>query len=91
MKYEVKDAQVILDALRKAGLEARIVGHLPSEHDIDILITFYGIRPPYRRYLKVMMSLGYKILEGAEDHMEHNLETWGGEDRIVDIWMEERE
>ena len=91
-RWTLEHASSILEALRRRGLNPRLVGSLASvgasEHDIDIALPIKS-RVQYSRYRGTVRSLGFKEIEGAFDHMEHDLETWAGPKGLVDVWMEE--
>ena len=86
------EAREILEALRKAGIKAKIVGGVSekgsSEHDLDLAVPIKS-RFLYSRYVHAMKSLGFIRVAGVHDHMEHNLETWQRGDLVIDVWMEE--
>ena len=86
------DVQDLLNLLRQKGLRPQLIGSIAtvghSEHDIDMSLPIRS-RFLYNKYHNAMRLLGFQLIEGALDHIEHELETWQKEDIIVDVWMTE--
>jgi hypothetical protein len=92
MRITITTISPVLNALRVAGFKPKLVGSLAvrgwSDHDADLLIHFKAPGevedpmdwPAYKRYIKLMQKLGYKMKGQSNDYDE-----WHKGQIIIDI------
>jgi hypothetical protein len=87
-KETVKDT---LSVLKKAGFSPKLVGSVATKgcsiHDVDVRIWLPD--GAYETYHDILKQVGWELRASADDHMEHNLESWKREGVILDVWIDE--
>ena len=68
--YTKSDSDRLLDLLKESGIKAEIIGTLPSNHDIDVLILS---KPSEVQYLKTKI---FKVVLGAQKVIETDIGTY---------------